>query len=103
VSENTRLNSFVNHFGKEIFLTDSCVLFCKICEVKVAADKKFTVKHHILRNKHINGVELKKKLQQQSTSKIQQCTRRTAHTFGCHIYAHGVNFYPKIIIHYSLL
>jgi len=72
VSKNTRLNSFVNYFGKEVFSTDGYVLFCKICEVKVAADKKFTVEQHISRNKHINGVELKKKHQQQSTSKIQQ-------------------------------
>lgn len=60
VSDNTLLNSFVNHFGIEVFSTDGTVLFCKICEVKVAADKKFTFKQHILRNKHVNGVELKK-------------------------------------------
>jgi len=72
VSDNSRLNSFVNHFGREVFSTDGIVLFCKICEVKVAADKKFTVEQHISRKKHVNGVELKKIQQEQSTSKIQR-------------------------------
>lgn len=36
--------------------------------MKVAADKKFTVKQYILRIKHINGDEDKKN---QSTSKFQ--------------------------------
>lgn len=36
------------------------------------ADKKFTVEQHISRNKNVNGVELKKKNQEQSTSKIQR-------------------------------
>jgi hypothetical protein len=35
--------------------------------------------------------------------KFLTLTRRTAHTFGCHINAHGVNFYPNFIIHYSML
>jgi hypothetical protein len=72
VSDNSRLNSFVNHFGREVFSTDSIVLFCKICEVKLAADKKFTIEQHISRKKHVNGVELKKIQQEQSTSKIQR-------------------------------
>jgi hypothetical protein len=71
VSDNSRLNSFVNQLGNDVFSTDGTVLFCKICEVKVAADKKFTVEQHISRIKHINGVELKKK-NQQSASKFQR-------------------------------
>jgi len=47
-------NSFVNKFGNDVFSTDSTVLFCQICEMKVAADKKFTIKQHISRIKHIN-------------------------------------------------
>lgn len=68
VSNNTRLNSFVNHFGKEVFSTDGIILFCKICEVQVAADKKFTVEQHISRNKHVRGLEIKKK---KTKNKIQ--------------------------------
>uniref|UniRef100_A0A2S2QIM4 DUF659 domain-containing protein n=1 Tax=Sipha flava TaxID=143950 RepID=A0A2S2QIM4_9HEMI len=48
------------------------VLFCKICEVKVVADKKFTIEQHISRKKHVNGVELKNKNQELSTSKTQR-------------------------------
>lgn len=72
VSDNTRFNLFVNHFGKEVFSSDGTVLFCKICEVKVAADKKFTIEQHISRKKQVNGVELRKKNQEQSTSKTQR-------------------------------
>ena len=36
-----------------MFSTDCQILFYKICEVKVTADKKFTVSQHIIsRNKH---------------------------------------------------
>ncbi|KAL4104508.1 hypothetical protein QTP88_019803 [Uroleucon formosanum] len=38
----------------------------------MVADKKFTVEQHISRKKHVNGVELKKIQQEQSTSKIQR-------------------------------
>jgi hypothetical protein len=38
----------------------------------VAADKKFIVEQHISHNKHVNGVELKKIQQKQSTSKFQR-------------------------------
>jgi len=72
VSNNNRLNLFVNHFGKEVFSSDGTVLFCKICEVKGAADKQFIIEQHISRKKHVNGVELKKKNQKQSTSKTQR-------------------------------
>lgn len=48
VSDNTQLNSFVYHFGKEVFSPNGTKLFFKICEVKVAADKKFTINQHIL-------------------------------------------------------
>ena len=41
-SNRSRLLAFINEFGNDIFSTDGTVLFCKICEVKVAADRKFT-------------------------------------------------------------
>ncbi|KAL4154033.1 hypothetical protein QTP88_001866 [Uroleucon formosanum] len=40
VSDNTRLNSFVNHFGREVFSTDGIVLFCKICECYIHTIEK---------------------------------------------------------------
>jgi len=64
------LNSFVNQLSNDVFSTNG--LFCKICEVKVVADKKFIIYQHILRITHINGVEFKKPNQEQSTSEIQR-------------------------------
>lgn len=47
MSNTARLRSFVSEFGSNIFSTDGCILFCKICDVKVAADKKFTVEQYV--------------------------------------------------------
>jgi len=59
-SNKSRLLAFIDDIGKDIFSTDGTVLFCKICEVKVAADRKFTVKQHVSRIKHIDGLKEKK-------------------------------------------
>lgn len=61
VSNSLCLKAFVNQFGNDIFSTDGLIFFCKVCEVKIAANKKFTVEQHITSIKHINGVKLKKK------------------------------------------
>ncbi|KAL4089542.1 hypothetical protein QTP88_024562 [Uroleucon formosanum] len=45
-------NKYVKQFGEDTFATDGTMLYCKICEVKVSADKKFTVIQHIKTNKH---------------------------------------------------
>ena len=60
-SNRSRLLAFIDKFGKDIFSTDRTVLFCKICEVKVAADRKFTVEQHVSRIKYINGLKKKYK------------------------------------------
>jgi len=51
-----RLNNFVKEFGETIFLADKSVLFCKICDIKVSAEKRFTVIQHIKTAKHIQGL-----------------------------------------------
>jgi len=51
-----RLNNFVKEFGETIFLADKFVLFCKICDIKVSAEKIFTVIQHIKTAKHIQGL-----------------------------------------------
>lgn len=61
----SRLRAYVSEFGEDIFTTDGTILYCKICDVKVSAEKKFTVNQHIARDKHINGIE--KKLQHKSS------------------------------------
>lgn len=43
---------YVKQFGEDTFSTDGTILYCKICEVKVSAEKKFTVTQHIKTNKH---------------------------------------------------
>lgn len=39
VSDNTRLRSFINQFDNKVISTNTAVLFCKICDVKVLVDK----------------------------------------------------------------
>jgi hypothetical protein len=41
-----RLHGFVKEFGEKYFTTDGVILFCKLCEVKVTAEKRFTVQQH---------------------------------------------------------
>jgi len=38
-----------------VFLIDKSILFCKICEVKFSANKRFTVLQHLKTEKHIRG------------------------------------------------
>jgi len=56
-STSSHLRAFVSEFGNDIFSTDGYILFCKICDIKVAVDKKLTVEQHVSRQKHINSVE----------------------------------------------
>lgn len=58
-SNANKLQSFVNKFPD--FKTDGKILFCKICNRSVSADKIFNVKQHLQSAKHIN---LKKKTNQ---------------------------------------
>lgn len=66
ISVATRLRNYVSEFGN-IFTTDSKILFCTICNIKIASDKRFSVTQHIATEKHQRGVnrtENKKKTQQ---------------------------------------
>jgi hypothetical protein len=47
-----RLCGFVKEFGDKYFTTDEIILFCKLCEVKVTAEKCFTVEQHCNTAKH---------------------------------------------------
>jgi hypothetical protein len=47
-----RLRGFVKEFGEKYFTTDGIILFCKLCEVKVTAEKRFTVQQHCNTAKH---------------------------------------------------
>lgn len=41
-------------------MTDGKILFCKICSVKVASEKKCTITQHLSRDIHVKGLEMNK-------------------------------------------
>jgi hypothetical protein len=59
---------YVSEFEADVFSTDGLVLYCKVCEVKVAADKKYTIQQHITRDKHLRSIQKRNK---QTTSLTQ--------------------------------
>lgn len=60
-STSCHLKAIVSEYGDDIFSTDGKILFCKMCEIKVAAERKFTVVQHVGREKHIRAVQLASK------------------------------------------
>ena len=52
------LRNLVNEFGSEIFSTDGQILYCKLCETRVASEKRFTVQQHVTREKHKRVIAL---------------------------------------------
>src|SRR5215468_11344394 len=50
--DSGKLRGFVKEFGEKYFSTDGIILFCKLCEVKVTAEKRFTVQQHCNTAKH---------------------------------------------------
>jgi len=54
-----RLRTYVSEFGDNIFTTVGTVFYFTICNIKVSAEKKFTVNQHVTRDKHILGIEKK--------------------------------------------
>jgi hypothetical protein len=51
-SDSVRLHGFIKEFGEKYFTTDGIILFCKLCEVKVMAEKRFRVQQHCNTDKH---------------------------------------------------
>jgi hypothetical protein len=45
-SDSVRLRGFVKEFGEKYFTIYRIILFSKLCEVKVTAEKHFTVQQH---------------------------------------------------------
>jgi hypothetical protein len=43
---NVKLKDFVQDFGEQYFSTDGEILFHKLCKVKVAAEKHYTVQQN---------------------------------------------------------
>lgn len=53
-SLSSRLKYFVELYGSD-FKTDGNILYCKICEKAISADKKFAVDQHLKSAVHLNG------------------------------------------------
>jgi hypothetical protein len=51
-SGSVKLGGFVKEFGEKYFTTDEIILFCKLCKVKVTAEKRFKVQQHRNTDKH---------------------------------------------------
>jgi hypothetical protein len=51
-SDSVRLHGFVKEFGENYFPNDGKILFCKLREVKVTAEKRFTMQQHCNTAKH---------------------------------------------------
>jgi len=57
-----RLRSFVKEFGEHVLSTDGLIiLYCKLCEVKVGRERRFTVEQHMNTAKHIRLSKQKEK------------------------------------------
>jgi hypothetical protein len=54
----SHLKQIVIEFGDDIFSTDGDILYCIMCDTKVAAGKRFMVQQHIDREKHTWGVKI---------------------------------------------
>ncbi|KAL4121178.1 hypothetical protein QTP88_013741 [Uroleucon formosanum] len=59
INYSARLRNFVKEFGEDIFSCDNAVLFCKVCGVKVSAEKKYNIQQHITRGKHIQQLNIR--------------------------------------------
>lgn len=52
-----KLSDLVREFGSDIFSTDNCVLFCKVCGKAVNHEKKYFVAQHVQTAKHKSATE----------------------------------------------
>ncbi|KAJ4431285.1 hypothetical protein ANN_19882 [Periplaneta americana] len=69
-SASVKLKAFVSKYGENIFSTDGRILFCKICDVRVAAEKKkFTIEQHMSREKHKRDLQ---RFENKSSVNLQQ-------------------------------
>jgi hypothetical protein len=59
VPTRVKLTTFVKSFGPNVLSTDGAVLFCKVCDKNISADKKFLVTQHLDGVKH-KAAEAKK-------------------------------------------
>jgi len=49
----------VSEFGADSFSRDCMALFCKVCNVTIASEKKITIQQNISWNNYIRGIQRK--------------------------------------------
>lgn len=82
-STSSRLRDYVNEFGKDVFTTDGTILLCKICNIKVAAEKKFSIQQHISRVKHINALtSMKNKINEKPQQLLSDMLSNNNYSFN---------------------
>jgi len=64
------IKKYVSESDKNVFSCDESVLFCKLCETKVNAERRYTVTKHIETEKHKRMVN-RKNTTKTSTSQLQ--------------------------------
>ncbi|XP_022166130.1 uncharacterized protein LOC111041895 [Myzus persicae] len=78
---STVVKNYVLEFGEDVFSCDESVLFCKLCETKVSAERRYTVTHHIETAKHKRAVNRKNNTKT-STSQLQVTSFSKKSTFN---------------------
>lgn len=73
-SKSVLLKNYVSEFGDTIFSSDGSILFCKMCEVQVCADRRYIVTQHLKTVKHLRAVNKKTN---NTNSKVQQFVTST--------------------------
>lgn len=63
------LSKYVSEFGENVFSNDGSILFCKLCEIRVSANRRYIVTQHLKTEKHIRAINRNKN---ETTSKVQQ-------------------------------
>lgn len=49
---------YVREFRENIFSSDGQIILCKLCEVRVSHDKRYSIAQHIKTVKHLKSVNL---------------------------------------------
>lgn len=62
------ISKYISKFGENVFSIDRSILFCKLCEIRVSADRRYIMTQHLKTDKHIREINHYKN----ATSKVQQ-------------------------------
>lgn len=54
-SQLSRMWLYVFELAADVFSTDDLVLYCKVYDVKIAKDQKFSSIKYAIMNKHLHG------------------------------------------------